>query len=79
VLAYSNRSKNFHGLVQRLVLKEKQVLQLQAEVDRFKADNPNEGRAAVSLSALPALPDSVNIMIRMTALGEIVKESRGTF
>jgi hypothetical protein len=39
--------KNFHGLVQRLVLKEKQVLQLQAEVDRFKAQNPNEGRDAV--------------------------------
>jgi len=41
-------TKNFHGLVQRLVLKEKQVLQLQAEVDRFKSENPSEGRDAVS-------------------------------
>ncbi|CAK5262775.1 unnamed protein product [Mycena citricolor] len=38
--------ENFHGLVQRLVQKEKQVLQLQAEVDRFKAQNPGEAREA---------------------------------
>lgn len=35
-------------MVQRLVQKEKQVLQLQAELDRFKSQNPNEGRDAVS-------------------------------
>ncbi|KAG8880257.1 hypothetical protein FRB97_000969 [Tulasnella sp. 331] len=39
-------TQNFHGLVQRLVQKEKQVLQLQAEVDRFKSENPSEGREA---------------------------------
>ncbi|KAJ6572601.1 hypothetical protein B0H10DRAFT_2106751 [Mycena sp. CBHHK59/15] len=40
--------ENFHGLVQRLVQKEKQVLQLQAEVDRFKAQNPSEAREAIA-------------------------------
>lgn len=36
-----------HGLVTRLVQKEKQVVQLQAEVDRLKAQNPsNESREA---------------------------------
>jgi len=40
--------KNFHGLVQRLVQKEKQVLHLQAELDRFNAQNPAEGRDTVS-------------------------------
>ena len=44
--------QNFHGLVQRLISKEKQVLQLQAELDRFKAENPNEGREAVSFFLL---------------------------
>ncbi|KAG6910997.1 hypothetical protein DXG01_006051 [Tephrocybe rancida] len=39
-------SENFHGVVQRLVQKEKQVIQLQAELDRFKAQNPNDGRDA---------------------------------
>ncbi|GLB34079.1 putative diaphanous FH3 domain contatinign protein [Lyophyllum shimeji] len=39
-------SENFHGLVQRLVQKEKQVLQLQAELDRLKALNPADGRDA---------------------------------
>ncbi|KAJ3492688.1 hypothetical protein NLJ89_g11182 [Agrocybe chaxingu] len=36
--------QNFHGLVQRLVQKEKQVLQLQTELDRYKAQNPSDGR-----------------------------------
>jgi diaphanous 1 len=44
--------QGFHGLVQRLVQKEKQVLQLQAELDRFKAQHPNEGRDAVSGNAV---------------------------
>lgn len=36
-----------HGLVMRLVQKEKQVVQLQAEVDRLKAQNPSsESREA---------------------------------
>lgn len=39
-------NENFHGLVQRLVQKEKQVLQLQTELDRFRAQNPGEGREA---------------------------------
>ncbi|KAG6854352.1 hypothetical protein C0991_007857 [Blastosporella zonata] len=39
-------SENFHGVVQRLVQKEKQVIQLQAELDRFKVQNPNDGRGA---------------------------------
>jgi diaphanous 1 len=50
-LAYASTecsAQNFHGLVQRLVLKEKQVLHLQAEVDKFKSENPAEGRDAVS-------------------------------
>ncbi|KAF7302007.1 Formin-like protein 6 [Mycena indigotica] len=38
--------ENFHGLVQRLVQREKQVIQLQAEVDRFKAQNPADAREA---------------------------------
>ncbi|KAJ8462763.1 hypothetical protein ONZ45_g17814 [Pleurotus djamor] len=38
--------ENFHGLVQRLVQKEKQVLQLQTELDRFKTENPSEAREA---------------------------------
>jgi len=37
-------SQNFHGLVQRLVQKEKQVLQLQTQLDRLKSQNPNENR-----------------------------------
>ena len=41
-------SQGFHGLVQRLVQKEKQVLQLQTELDKFKAQNPGESREAVS-------------------------------
>jgi hypothetical protein len=45
---YSMPFQNFHGLVQRLVQKEKQVLQLQTELDRFRALNPGEGREAVS-------------------------------
>jgi diaphanous 1 len=41
--------QGFHGVVQRLVQKEKQVLQLQAEVDRYKAERPAaETRDAVS-------------------------------
>ncbi|KAJ3004363.1 hypothetical protein NUW54_g4848 [Trametes sanguinea] len=40
----SESTQNFHGLVQRLVQKEKQVLQLQAELDRLKAQNPAEPR-----------------------------------
>lgn len=41
-------TQNFHGLVQRLVQKEKQVLQLQNELDRVKAQNPTETRENVS-------------------------------
>ncbi|KAG6861568.1 hypothetical protein C0995_014864 [Termitomyces sp. Mi166 len=37
-------SQSFHGLVQRLVQKEKQVIQLQAELDRYQIQNPSEGR-----------------------------------
>jgi hypothetical protein len=37
-------NENFHGLVQRLVQKEKQVLQLRTELERFKVLNPAEGR-----------------------------------
>ncbi|THG96218.1 hypothetical protein EW026_g5579, partial [Hermanssonia centrifuga] len=36
--------ENFHGLVQRLVQKEKQVIQLQGELERLKAQNPSESR-----------------------------------
>ncbi|KAJ6515515.1 hypothetical protein C8R45DRAFT_809608 [Mycena sanguinolenta] len=40
-------NENFHGLVQRLIAKEKDVINLQAEVDRWKAQaNPSEARDA---------------------------------
>lgn len=42
-------TQNFHGLVQRLVQKEKQVLQLQNELDRVKAQNPTETRENVGV------------------------------
>lgn len=48
-------SQNLHGLVQRLVQKERQVLQLQAEVDRFKSANPTDGRDAVRVIDLPPM------------------------
>ncbi|KAI0028371.1 hypothetical protein K488DRAFT_89818, partial [Vararia minispora EC-137] len=38
-------AENLHGLVQRLVQKEKQALQLQAELDRYKAQNPESREA----------------------------------
>lgn len=41
------QSQGFHGLVQRLIQKEKQVVQLQADVDHLKAQNLSEGREAV--------------------------------
>ena len=49
VTGHSGQGKpeNFHGLVQRLVQKEKQVLSLQSELDRFKSQHPGEGREAV--------------------------------
>lgn len=47
--------QNFHGLVQRLVQKEKQVLQLQAEVDRYNAQKPAEDKEAVSSAVLNCL------------------------
>ena len=37
---HEQSTQGFHGLVQRLVQKEKQVLQLQNELDRLKAQNP---------------------------------------
>ncbi|EMD40584.1 hypothetical protein CERSUDRAFT_102967 [Gelatoporia subvermispora B] len=42
----AGRGEPISGVVQRLVQKEKQVLQLQAEVDRLKAENPTEDREA---------------------------------
>ncbi|KZV82357.1 FH2-domain-containing protein [Exidia glandulosa HHB12029] len=39
-------NQSLNGIVQRLIAKEKQVIQLQSEVDRLKAQNPNEGREA---------------------------------
>lgn len=45
------QNQNVNGLVQRLVQKEKQVLQLQADLDRYKAQNPTEGREAVSCAS----------------------------
>ncbi|KAJ3556352.1 hypothetical protein NP233_g11996 [Leucocoprinus birnbaumii] len=38
--------QNFHGVVQRLVQKEKQVIQLQTELDRYRAQNPSEDKEA---------------------------------
>ena len=42
-----DQPQNVRSLVQRLVQKEKQVLQLQTELERFKVQNP-ETRDAVS-------------------------------
>ncbi|KAJ7167544.1 armadillo-type protein [Mycena filopes] len=39
-------SENFHGLVQRLVSKEKEVIKLQAQVDELKGGNSSENREA---------------------------------
>ncbi|EIW76318.1 hypothetical protein CONPUDRAFT_139713 [Coniophora puteana RWD-64-598 SS2] len=39
-------SDNMHGLVQRLVQKEKQVMQLKADVDRLQALNPADSKEA---------------------------------
>lgn len=39
--------QNLHGVIQRLVQKEKQVIQLQAELEIFKAQNPGESRDLV--------------------------------
>lgn len=44
--------QNFHGVVQRLVQKEKQVIQLQTELDRYRAQNPTEDKEAVSNTTL---------------------------
>lgn len=52
---FRQSNQSFHGLVQRLVSKEKQVLQLQSEVDRLRAQNPTDGRDAVRLSFLSFL------------------------
>ena len=44
--------QSFHGVVQRLVQKEKEASQLKAELERLKAQNPSEGRDAVSATLL---------------------------
>ena len=52
-MAHSLQSKqSFHGVVQRLVQKEKEASQLKAELERLKAQNPSEGRDAVSATLL---------------------------
>ena len=48
-MSVADQLQNFHGVVQRLVQKEKQVLQLQTELERFKTQNPGEDRDAVCL------------------------------
>lgn len=42
-------AQNFHGLVQRLVQKEKQVAQLQTELQKYSEQNPIENREAVCI------------------------------
>ena len=44
--------QSFHGVVQQLVQKEKEASQLKAELERLKAQNPSEGRDAVSATLL---------------------------
>ncbi|KAF9506490.1 hypothetical protein BS47DRAFT_1399443 [Hydnum rufescens UP504] len=44
--AEAEGNQNFHGLVQRLVAKEKQVLQLQAELDGLKSLHPGDDKEA---------------------------------
>lgn len=70
--------QNFHGLVQRLVQKEKQVLQLQTELDRFKAQNPSDGRDAVRILYTMPFDPLLNNQHRMSALSAIVTELNGT-
>lgn len=48
VKSAEKESPNFHGLVQRLVLKEKEVLRLQAEVARLSKSGSAEPRESVS-------------------------------
>lgn len=48
-LTVPQSNQSFHGLVQRLVQKEKHVLQLQTELDRLKASNPAEGKEPVRI------------------------------
>jgi diaphanous 1 len=50
--------QNVHGLVQRLVQREKEVLQLRTELDRFKMQNPGDGREAVCIVPLWILNDT---------------------
>ena len=40
--------QNMQGIVQRLIAKEKQVLQLQKELDQFKAQSSADDQEAVS-------------------------------
>jgi len=58
--------QNFHGLVQRLVLKEKQVLQLQTEIDQYKAQNPGDGREAVCTISRNILCDTRQLYLGRT-------------
>lgn len=48
VANYLQSKHSFHGVVQRLVQKEKEASQLKAELERLKAQNPSEGRDTVS-------------------------------
>ena len=57
--------------MQRLVQKEKQVLQLQSELDRLKAQNPADTREIVSLDSIYNTTCSPKIF-RMTAQDENV-------
>jgi diaphanous 1 len=53
------QTQSFHGLVQRLIQKEKQVVQLQADLDRLKAQDPSEGKEAVRQRLEPRVGDDL--------------------
>ena len=51
--SYMSFRQNLHGLVQRLVQKERLVVQLQSELDHLKSSNPVENRESVRFSRIP--------------------------
>ena len=71
-------NQNFHGLVQRLVQKEKHVLQLQAELDKFNAQNPTEGREAVSGANGMHMYNRLILLFRMSAQNGTAIGQNGT-
>lgn len=62
VKSAEKESPNFHGLVQRLVLKEKEVLRLQAEVTRLSKSGNAEPRESVRQNCPPLVSRPPKLM-----------------